>query len=62
MSVTIVVVRTPPTIGAAMRRMVSEPVPIPHMIGNSPMTSDATVISNGLARAVAPSAIVRHKS
>ena len=26
----------PPTIGAAMRRMTSEPVPLPHIMGNSP--------------------------
>ncbi len=26
----------PPTIGAAIRRITSEPVPLPHMIGRSP--------------------------
>ena len=33
----------PPPIGAAMRRIVSEPVPLPHMIGSSPAMMAVTV-------------------
>ena len=45
-----------------MRRIVSEPVPAPHMIGRRPITSEATVISSGLAREVAPSMVARRSS
>ena len=41
-------VTTPPTRGAAMRRIVSEPVPAPHMIGSRPMTSDHCVDANSV--------------
>jgi len=35
----------PPTMGAAIRRMTSEPVPPPNMMGKSPATMTATVIA-----------------
>ena len=47
----------PPTIGAAMRCMTSEPVPWLHMIGTSPATMTATVIALGRTRSTAPSRI-----
>src|SRR5476651_1770723 len=37
----------PPIIGAAMRLITSEPVPVPHMIGNSPAMMAHTVIMIG---------------
>ena len=37
----------PPTIGAAMRRITSEPVPVLHMIGNRPAMIATTVIILG---------------
>src|SRR5712664_414809 len=37
----------PPTMGAAIRRMTSEPVPPPNMIGKSPAIITATVIAFG---------------
>jgi hypothetical protein len=37
----------PPTIGAAMRLMTSEPVPVPHMIGSRPAMMATTVIIFG---------------
>ena len=40
----------PPTIGAAMRRMTSEPVPLLHMIGSSPAMIATTVIIFGRTR------------
>jgi hypothetical protein len=36
----------PPTMGAAIRRMTSEPVPPPNMMGRRPATITATVIAN----------------
>ena len=33
----------PPTMGAAMRCITSEPVPVPHMMGNRPARMTATV-------------------
>ena len=47
----------PPTIGAAMRCMTSEPVPSPHMIGSRPAMITATVIALGRTRSTAPSRI-----
>ena len=47
----------PPTIGAAMRRMTSDPVPLPHMIGSSPAIITATVMAIGRTRSAAPSTI-----
>ena len=44
----------PPTIGAAMRRMTSEPVPLPSMIGSNPAVIAATVIMIGRTRMSAP--------
>ena len=35
-SVSTVAETMPPTMGAAMRRITSEPVPVPHMIGSRP--------------------------
>ena len=37
----------PPTIGAAIRRMTSDPVPVPSMIGSRPAMIAATVIITG---------------
>lgn len=45
----------PPTIGAAMRRITSEPVPLPHMIGSNPAMMTATVMAIGRTRSAAPS-------
>ena len=45
----------PPTMGAAIRCMISEPVPLPHMTGSSPAMMTATVIAIGLTRRAAPS-------
>ena len=45
-----VAVIMPPTIGAAMRRITSEPVPPKNMIGNKPPMIAATVMIFGLNR------------
>ena len=45
----------PPTIGAAMRLITSEPVPVPHMIGSRPAMMATTVIIFGRTRSTAPS-------
>ncbi len=45
----------PPTIGAAIRRITSEPVPPPSMIGSRPAMIAATVIMIGRTRNRAPS-------
>ena len=42
----------PPTIGAAMRCMTSEPAPPPHMMGSRPARIVATVIAFGVGYAV----------
>ena len=47
----------PPTIGAAIRRMSSELVPLPHMIGSSPAMITDTIIATGRTRSAAPSTI-----
>ncbi len=47
----------PPTIGAAMRLMTSEPVPVPHRIGSRPAMMAVTVIIFGRTRSTAPSMI-----
>ncbi len=47
----------PPTIGAAMRRMISEPVPLLHMIGSRPTVIAVTVIIFGRTRPALPSMI-----
>lgn len=39
----------PPIMGTAMRCMISEPVPVPHMIGNIPAMMATTVIIFGRA-------------
>jgi len=52
-----VAVTMPPTMGAAMRRMTSEPVPEPHMMGSSPTITVITVINFGRSRSSAPSTI-----
>jgi hypothetical protein len=44
----------PPTMGAAMRVMTSEPVPWPSRIGSKPAITTATVIAFGLTRMTAP--------
>ena len=48
-------VTMPPTIGAATRAMISEPVPWPHIIGTRPAMTMATVIAFGRTRNTAPS-------
>jgi len=40
----------PPTIGAAVRRITSEPVPLPNMIGSRPAITTATVMASGRTR------------
>src|SRR6185295_16816832 len=52
-------VTMPPTIGAAMRCITSEPVPVPHMIGSKPASTTATVIAFGRTRRTAPRRIAR---
>src|SRR5579863_8091403 len=47
-------VKTPPTMGAAMRFMTSEPTPVEKRIGTSPNQAADTVISLGLKRLTAP--------
>ena len=54
-SVSNVALTMPPTIGAAMRRMTSEPVPLPNMIGSRPPMVAATVMMMGRTRSNAPS-------
>ena len=44
----------PPTMGAAMRCMTSEPVPVPHMMGNRPARMTATVIALSHTRNTKP--------
>ena len=44
----------PPTIGAATRRITSEPVPVLHMIGSRPAMIATTVIILGRTRITAP--------
>ena len=48
-------VKMPPIIGAAIRRMTSDPAPVYHMMGTSPMNITATVITFGRRRFTAPS-------
>lgn len=45
----------PPTMGAAMRVMTSEPVPWPKSTGNKPAMMTATVMALGRTRWTAPS-------
>ncbi len=52
----------PPTMGAAMRRMTSDPVPPPSMIGNNPPMMAATVMTLGRTRRSAPSTTASIKS
>lgn len=47
----------PPTIGAAMRCVTSEPVPEPIMTGTRPAIVTATVLTLGRTRSTAPSRI-----
>ncbi len=47
----------PPTIGAAMRLITSEPVPVPARIGSRPANTTATVMAFGRTRSTAPSRI-----
>ena len=52
----------PPTIGAAIRRMTSEPVPVLHKIGNKPAIIAVTVITLGRKRSAAPVIKALYKS
>ena len=45
-----------------MRCITSEPVPVPHMIGNRPARITATVIALGRTRSTAPSRIASSRS
>jgi len=47
----------PPTMGAAMRFMTSEPVPLPTRIGNRPAMMTVAVMALGRRRCSAPSMI-----
>ena len=49
----------PPTIGTAMRRISSDPVPVLHRIGSSPAMIAVTVIIFGRTRSTAPAMIAR---
>ena len=51
----------PPTMGAAMRLMASEPVPVPIKIGMSPANITATVMAFGRTRKAAPSINAAYK-
>ncbi len=55
--VRIVEVMSPPTMGAAIRFITSEPVPWLHMMGMSPAMMATTVIILGRTRRAAPSSI-----
>ena len=54
-SVWTVEVTSPPTMGAAIRCMISAPAPVPNMTGVKPMMVVKTVISLGRTRSTAPS-------
>ena len=54
-SVSSVALTRPPTMGAAIRRITSEPVPLTSMIGSRPAMVAATVIKIGRSRSSAPS-------
>lgn len=45
----------PPTIGATMRPITSDPVPLPNRMGNRPDMVVAAVITTGRKRMLAPS-------
>jgi hypothetical protein len=45
-----------------MRRMTSDPVPEPHMIGNSPAMMAMTVMIYGRTRSTAPSITAANRS
>ena len=47
----------PPIIGTAIRCMISDPVPVLHMIGSKPAMMATTVIIFGRTRSTAPSMI-----
>lgn len=51
--VSIVALTMPPTMGAAMRRITSDPVPLPSIMGNNPPMTVATVIMIGRTRRTA---------
>ena len=52
----------PPTMGAAMRCITSEPVPLPSMMGARPARITATVIALGRTRMTAPSMMASNRS
>lgn len=52
----------PPTIGAAIRRITSEPVPVPYIMGNNPIIMVTTVIIFGRTRSAAPVTMALYKS
>ena len=55
-------VKMPPIIGAAIRRITSEPAPVDHMMGTSPMNITPTVITLGRRRFTAPSSMASLRS
>ena len=54
-------VTIPPTRGAATRFMISDPVPLDHSIGISPVLIAAKVINFGRNRLAAPSTIASQR-
>jgi len=55
-------VKMPPTIGAAIRFITSEPVPIDHITGNKPMQVVAKVMNFGRSLFAAPIRMTLRKS
>ena len=52
----------PPTIGAAIRFIMSAPTPVDHMIGRRPKKAERTVIAFGRIRFTAPWTIASTRS
>src|SRR6267378_725915 len=52
----------PPIMGTAIRCMISEPVPVLHMIGSRPAMMATTVIIFGRTRSTAPSMMASYRS
>jgi len=55
-------VSRPPTMGAAIRFMTSEPVPVAHMMGTRPTNAVANVMNLGRRRLAAPIMMARSRS
>ena len=52
----------PPTMGTAIRRISSEPVPVLHKIGSKPAMMAVTVIIFGRTRSTAPDMMAARRS